>query len=231
MHWAINQAAIELLAARAANSASLMAIAPYFDDAIERMRAAGISSAGVHLALEAEFPALPMRPSCDPAEVSSLVDEHGMFYRDISPVCGRFDAQEVRRELSAQIERVAQAGIRLTHLDGHMFFYDRPGTNPELLRIVTELGVSYGLPVRSCNGPIVMIWDGYDTIGQRREAYRALFRDSPGIECELIIHPGSDEQALREFTSRGERRIADYLVFRDDVPLWRAACRGPEWDE
>lgn len=50
--------------------------------------------------------------------------------------------QEVERELTAQIDRLATAGVRLTHLDSHKHVHAYPG----IFAIVVRLAVRYRVP-------------------------------------------------------------------------------------
>ncbi len=92
-HPTINQAIVEILSQGVIRSASIMAVAPYYDDAVEKLKSAGISKIGVHLTLNSEYQALSFGPL---SSAKSLINERGFFYPDI---------QEVREQ--AQIEDVA----------------------------------------------------------------------------------------------------------------------------
>lgn len=62
------------------------------------------------------------RPVADPKQVPSLVNKEGNFhYRDFTRKLLRkeIDLEEMAFELSLQIERVANMGIRVSHLDSH----------------------------------------------------------------------------------------------------------------
>jgi hypothetical protein len=52
------------------------------------------------------------------------------------------DPAHVRLELSAQIEKVLEAGIRLTHLDAHQHVH----LLPAVAAVVVELATEYGIP-------------------------------------------------------------------------------------
>jgi predicted glycoside hydrolase/deacetylase ChbG (UPF0249 family) len=54
----------------------------------------------------------------------------------------RISLEEVRRELDAQIGRVAAQGIRISHLDGHQHLHMVRG----IRRIVGELAMKHGVP-------------------------------------------------------------------------------------
>ncbi len=56
---------------------------------------------------------------------------------------GRLDPDDVRRELTAQLDRVVGVGVPVTHLDTHQHTHLWPLVG----RVVTELAVRYSVPV------------------------------------------------------------------------------------
>jgi chitin disaccharide deacetylase len=121
-------------------SASLFAGAPATDDAIRRVRARTSLGVGVHLALVDGTPTLPAR------HVPTLVTGDGRFrpsWRRFIAAClhGRVSLDEVERELAAQIERLLDAGVALTHLDAHKHVH----AYPPVFAIVARLAVRFGI--------------------------------------------------------------------------------------
>src|SRR6202040_3659916 len=53
--------------------------------------------------------------------------------------------EEVDAELRAQIEMCKNAGVRISHLDHHMFVLCK---RPDFLRLYVRLGLEYDLPIR-----------------------------------------------------------------------------------
>jgi len=122
-------------------SASLFAHAPATSDAIRRARTHPSLGIGVHLALVDGEPTLP------PARVPSLVADDGRFRRSWKPfivacLSGRVSLGEVERELTAQVGRVLDAGIRPTHLDAHKHVH----AYPPVFAIVARLAARFGIP-------------------------------------------------------------------------------------
>jgi hypothetical protein len=65
-----------------------------------------------------------------PAEIPSLVDSAGEFWGERFPARARkrlLDPQEMRRELAAQIDRLRQYGVTITHWDSHQGRHLYPG--------------------------------------------------------------------------------------------------------
>ncbi len=94
---------------------------------------------GVHLTLTSEWPAPRMRPL---TEGESLRDETGAFPPSLEALWKRARAEEVERELHAQI-RAAFALFAPTHLDTHQGAILRP----DLAEIYLGLAQEYRLPV------------------------------------------------------------------------------------
>lgn len=120
-------------------AASLTAVGRAFEPAIAHCRALPTLDVGVHLTLVAEQ---PLRSGG-----SSLVGNDGRFPAGAGAFLGRWLAGGIRRadvraELAAQIERILDHGIRVTHLDSHQHVHALPG----VLDIVLELAGRYQIP-------------------------------------------------------------------------------------
>ena len=223
-HPAINAAIVEILAQGIVRSASLMPAGPHFDDAVDRLRAAGLSQVGVHLALGSEYARLPIAPLSPPDRVASLVDTEGRFHRDLSVHRDGVRHDEVEVELRAQLDRARRTGLRLTHLDGHMFCYEPEVGGPAALAAATALADEHRLPMRrrlpGAGRPAVhMLWAEHNDIEARCAHYAAFLSAYRGPLAELIIHPGRDLAAMQAFSSTAQRRLADYQFFAgDDFP-------------
>jgi predicted glycoside hydrolase/deacetylase ChbG (UPF0249 family) len=118
---------------------SLMAVGLAFADAVACCRSVPTLDVGVHLTLVAEQPLLPGR--------TSLVGDDGRFPEGAGALLsrwlqGRIRSADVRAEWSAQIERVLDHGIRVTHLDSHQHVHALPG----LAEVCLELAARYQIP-------------------------------------------------------------------------------------
>ena len=120
---------------------SLLAVGRAFDDAAEMLRATPTLELGAHLALVGEDP-----PLLTAREIPSLVDRRGVFplsYRTVVArgLAGRVDPDDVRRELAAQLDRVLEVGVPVTHVDTHQHTHLWPAVGA----IVTDLAVEHGI--------------------------------------------------------------------------------------
>jgi chitin disaccharide deacetylase len=122
-------------------SATLMANGAAFDDAVERARANKELGVGCHLVL------VGGKCVATKDSVASLVDASGnlpdslpLFVAKISS--GIIRAEEIERELRAQIGRVRAAGIEPTHLDTHKHTHAHPRVMEALGKVAKECGIA-----------------------------------------------------------------------------------------
>jgi hopanoid biosynthesis associated protein HpnK len=118
-------------------SASVMATGPAFEHAVALARSRPRLAVGVHLVLTEHAPLAG-------SSVPSLTDANGRFPRHATALARRqlrrrAVAADVRRELDAQIRRVREAGLAITHLDGHQHVHVLPG----IAQIVAELAAQH----------------------------------------------------------------------------------------
>lgn len=147
----VNMAADKLIATGLPFSASVMFVCPWYQEAVDLLKAHPQIAVGVHLTLNAEWKNYRWGPVLGEA-VPSLIDSCGYFF----PSRDRFFAnqpkiEEVERELRAQIERAVQSGLKIDYLDYHM------GTavaTPELRRLVEKLAREYRLGISRYFGEV-----------------------------------------------------------------------------
>ncbi|NQT14315.1 MAG: ChbG/HpnK family deacetylase [Planctomycetes bacterium] len=141
----VNLATIDALERGIVQSTSIMTCCPAFDEfaeyAVEHLH----EDYGVHLTLTCDLPKQPWGPVLPASEVPSLVDEDGTFWPTSGEV-GRYAVlDEAERELRAQIQKAHDCGIRITHLDHHMFVLF---ARQDLFELYVRLGIEYGYPIR-----------------------------------------------------------------------------------
>ena len=136
----INRSIVELHAARALSSATLMATGPFFDDAVRLAHDHPTLETGCHILLVDGTPALP------PSQIPSLVTPSGQlrptltqFVRDL--LTYRIRAEEITAEATAQIRRLQSAGLRVSHIDTHKHTHLFSGVLRPLLLAARACGV------------------------------------------------------------------------------------------
>jgi hopanoid biosynthesis associated protein HpnK len=121
-------------------STTIMANGEAFEDAIELARANPGLGVGCHLAV------VGGRPVASAADVSSLVDSGGALPRSLTQLVfklarGSIPKEELMCEFRAQLERVAETGIKLTHLDTHKHSHTHPRVMEALAQVAAEFGI------------------------------------------------------------------------------------------
>jgi len=136
---AVNLGVAEGFRSGIVTSASLVANGPAFDSAVAMAGELPGLAVGIHLAANEYLPILP------PKEIPHLVTAEGCFYSRSRQFQRMALAPGVRgdllREWDAQISRIVDAGIRLTHIDGHGHCH----AHPAAAEIVLELAERYGI--------------------------------------------------------------------------------------
>jgi hypothetical protein len=88
------------------------------------------------------------KPVAPPAEVPTLVGSEGRFHRRPELfrrlIAGRISMGDVRREWTAQLQRLDDTGFELTHLDSHEHVHGVPA----LSRVLFDLAGRRGLAAR-----------------------------------------------------------------------------------
>ena len=123
------------------SSTSIMACGEHFRAGVRSLlqRTPNLGT-GVHLCLDEEIPVLPA------SEVPTLVDSSGKFLTRsvfLQRLWRRIvKLEEVEKELSAQVEKVIDSGIRVTHIDGHGHVHVFPWIADILKSVTRRFGIT-----------------------------------------------------------------------------------------
>jgi predicted glycoside hydrolase/deacetylase ChbG (UPF0249 family) len=123
--------------AGAVTSTSIMANMPATEDALRRVPAlAARASFGVHLNLCEGKPLTSGR---------SLTDANGCFFSKrnlfLRSVSGSLSPAELEAEITAQIACVHDAGIRISHVDGHKHLHQLPMVAAAVATVLPRFGI------------------------------------------------------------------------------------------
>lgn len=144
----VSQGIVEVHRQGIVTSTTMVANGRAFEHAVELARSVPNLAIGVHLNVTYGTPVLPE------VRVFSLVDEDGLFHRRNRfiqrIVTGRIDIAHVEDEFRAQIERIAEAGIEISHLDSHESIH----MYPAIFNVVAGLARELRLPVRLQDEPM-----------------------------------------------------------------------------
>ena len=171
---AVNRGIVEAFDGGIVTSTSLMATGPAFEHAVELARARPGLAVGVHLVLTEH------RPLIGAPAAASLVERDGVFAPHLAQLLvrrlrGQVSLAEVRLELDAQISRVRDAGIAISHVDGHQHVHVLPG----IAAVVAELAARHG--IRAVRYPAERV-RGY-MLRSLRHAKRVAEQAALGLFC------------------------------------------------
>lgn len=120
MNHSVNRATSEALENHWITSASILVPCPWFLEAANFAKAHPDADLGIHQALTSEWTTFRWGPVTSKDQVPSLLDSEGHLPSDTPAVAKNAKADQVEKELRAQIDRARSFGIRITHLDTHM---------------------------------------------------------------------------------------------------------------
>ncbi len=197
---------------------------------------------GVHLTLTSEWQSYRWGPVSTRDPQSGLLDDWGYFPTTAQAVQAMADPVYVRREMTAQVERAIQAGIRPTHIDTHMGTVAHPKFMLDYLRLAIEnkipammfrmdeadwlkAGVDRQTAqqaarlIDALEAQSVPLLDHLrsmplDSATERFDTARQIFMNLPAGLTHFIIHPSKDSPELRAITPDWECRVEDYRLFK-----------------
>ena len=168
----VNRAIVEAHRTGIVTSTSLLANGLAFEEAADAARATPTLAVGVHLNLTEG------RPISDAAHLGTLVTGAGEFVGSpealfFRMVAGRVSMDAAERELRAQIERIQDAGIQPTHLDGHQHVH----MWPPMFALTARLAAEYGLA-------------GVRSSRERRVGFPGLWRRNGHFRSKILVQAG-----------------------------------------
>ena len=182
----INRAIAELYRAGALSSTTLMANGEAFADAVALARELPDLGVGCHVVLT------DGRPLSNPEEIPSLLGPDRQFLRPSlaafarSALLGSLNEAEIEREAGAQVLRLLESGIRLTHLDSHKHTHMFPVVLRALLRVADRFSIS------AVRNPFEQRWSLHLGRGRalRRLQIRLLGLLEPSFHAQLRRYDG-----------------------------------------
>jgi len=185
----VNEAILKSFTNGILQSTSLMANGKSVEQAVGIIRSYPNLDIGIHLTLVGAQPILEIE------KLPSLVDEDGNFPKHAIDFTKKYFAEklsfeEIKNELIAQIEKILDYGIKVSHIDSHQHLH----ILPKILEITVELANRYNIKF----------------IRFPREKFSAyMFRDLGSVERIIQM------LALNHFCSKVEKRISpktDYFA-------------------
>lgn len=208
-------ASFAALDSRAASSASVMVPCPWLTEVADYAKAHPEADLGLHLTLTSEWKTYRWGPVASQNTVPSLIAPDGYLWPETEPAVAHVKADEVEREIRAQIERAIAAGIHPTHIDSHMgVLFSRP----DLTAVYVKVAHQYKLPFLATLGPqappnIKSLFTDKDILLDSvliagpdvapsgwKDFYLTAIRNlKPGL-TELIVHLAHDDAEMQAVT-------------------------------
>lgn len=213
MSHSANAASFAAMTDGSVNSASVMMPTPWVPEVAAFAKTHPDADLGLHLTLTSEWTNYRWGPMARDS-VRGLLDEHHYLHGRCPEMAATATAEEVERELRAQVEQALRLGIRPTHLDTHMGCL--VFTRPEFFEAYVRIGRAYDLPIMAARdqswGDVAgfaealteddMLVDhvfgipGYAE-GNFRPTYDSLITDlKPGVSV-LLLHCGYDDAEMQ----------------------------------
>lgn len=171
MSYDSNLGTIRALKEGVANSVSVMMPTPWVPGFLHFLKENPDVDAGLHLTLTSEWKSYRWGPLAGKPTVPSLVDKEGAMWRSVGDVVKNGSADEVEREIRAQLDRARTAGFEPTHLDSHM------GTlfaTPAFLEKYIKVGIEEKIPVMLPAGHNTLIFASEGLSKQQQGMIKAL---------------------------------------------------------
>ena len=201
-------------------SASLAPNGAAFDDAVRLAREAPSLAIGIHLTLVGEA------PLSDPAALPTLAPGGRLphyfttLFRRL--LLGRIAHDEIEREMTAQVARAVDAGIRVSHLDSHQHVHLHPTLLPITMRVARRFAIGAVRAARELDAlsgirPALLWMFARRAAGRLRanelrtpdtclglaetgaldeRGLLALLNEIPDGSSELVCHPGIGTDAI-----------------------------------
>jgi chitin disaccharide deacetylase len=144
MSYDSNQGAIQAIEKGVANSVSVMMPCPWVPGFVKYLKSHPQVDAGLHLTLTSEWQDYRWGPLTGKPASPGLVDQEGALWHSVQEVVQHASADEVEKEIVAQLNRARQMGFEPTHLDSHM------GTlfaTPAFMQRYIKVGIENKIPV------------------------------------------------------------------------------------
>lgn len=207
MCYETNRAGADALESGAAQSVSAMVPPAWSLDFAQWARDHRGHDIGLTLTLTSEYEHYRWRPVLPASRIPTLVDPNGFLWRSVLQVSTNASAEEVEREVHAQIERALAAGVRPTHFNPHM---GAMVARTDLAKIYLGMARKYWIPA-------VVV----ELTPQHIDMFRARGLPIDGELVELIRNyplPKLDELRMLPMTATYEEKVAAFIETVRSLP-------------
>lgn len=140
----VNKASFQAFHSGAISSGSIMMPCPWVLEVAAFAKENPQYDLGLHLTITAEWDQYKWDGVASSNTIASLLNENKHFYDNTAAVRKYAKAEEIRKEIQAQIDYARQLGIEPTHLDSHM---GALSVRPDIAKVYIETGQKNKIPV------------------------------------------------------------------------------------
>jgi len=225
-------------------SAAVMMPCPNAEEFIQWAIANPQEDVGLHLTLTSEWKTHRWPGLTAVEDAPGLIDEEGHLWRSVRQVVEHASAEEVEKEIRAQIEKSIAFGYRPDHIDTHMgTLYGSHEYTEAYLKVAEEYNIpamvidmqdpaiieafrSQGYPINqqmidAVNNYTLPKLDFFGSVpkGKTYEEkcenfYQLLNTLKPGLS-EIIFHPSELTDSLKNITNSWQQRVWEAQMFED----------------
>ncbi|MRI01200.1 ChbG/HpnK family deacetylase [Kriegella sp. EG-1] len=239
-----NDAAEKMLNERVIQSAAVMIPCPNAEEFISFAKNNPKLDIGLHLTLTSEWKTYRWGTITPKNEVPGLLDEDEKMWHEVPQVVQHASAEEVEKEIRAQIEQSIAWGHQPDHLDTHM------GTlfgHIDYVKVFMKVAQEYGIPANiidvsnpkvyeefkskgyPMNENFVKLGETYklpkldfftsapkaDTYEEKIAKFKALIQGLDSGLTEIIFHPSVLTENLKSITGSWQQRSWELEMFSD----------------
>ncbi len=241
-----NIATMQYLESNHIQSAAVMAPCPDAEEFIQWAIDHPGSDVGMHLTLTSEWKEYRWGSIVPPEEVPGLIDPEGMFWHGVPEVVMNASAEEVEKEIRAQIDMAISMGYQPDHIDTHMgTLYGHPAYLEAFIKVAEEYRIpaniidlsdslvadrfiKEGYPI---DDNVIELIDKYTlpkldnfssapkgkTYEEKIENFKALVKSLPPGLTEIIFHPSVQSEQLKSITNSWQQRVWEAEMFSDPI--------------
>ena len=199
---------------------------------------------GLHLTLTSEWTSYRWGSVAEAAAVPNLIDPDGFLWHEVRDVAGHATAEEVEKEIRAQVEKAISLGVKVDHLDTHMgTLFSRIDYTQAYIKVAQEYDIPamvislldddvlqrfqrQGYPLNEETKSLLSEYtlpqldDFYSvtsakTYKEKIEDFFLLVKDlKPGL-TEIIFHPSVETDKLKTITNAWQDRVWEAEMFSD----------------
>lgn len=239
-----NEAAEKQLVDGVIQSAAVMIPCPNAEEFISWAKNNPKMDVGLHLTLTSEWKTYRWGTVTSDEEVPGLLDEEKKMWHSVPQVVQSASAEEVEKEIRAQIEQSIAWGHRPDHIDTHM------GTlfgHPSYVKVYIKVAQEYGIPANiidiskpevlaefrsqgyPLNDEVVELLKGYtlpqldyftsapkgENYEEKVDSFKKLIQGLDSGLTEIIFHPSVLTDNLKSITGSWQQRSWEAQMFSD----------------